>query len=241
MAAPLRTSGAAPRRPRAFASPRMIDRLSRLLLYIGVIGAVWGVTYDINGATRAGGDVEVAVQAGPEVILAATGATSEGANETVLVQSDLDFYTGIDFSSPGAPGLLVVPDNVFQMSVWESTMAEQLLNRGHFAVLGICLLLGAVLLRRLIASINQGDPFRRGNAARVAGIAGLVALNAVAQFLPSIASNMVLERVGLTGGPLSPAPIAFPFASMLITALLLVLAEVFRRGHDLAKDVDGLV
>lgn len=50
-------------------------------------------------------------------------------------------------------------------------MPEQLLARGNGAVLGLCVGLGALLLRRLLLSIAEGRPFDARNPARLAGMA----------------------------------------------------------------------
>lgn len=122
-------------------------------------------------------------------------------------------------------------------------MTEQLLSRGDIAVLGLCVGVGAVLLRRLLLSIADGRPFEPGNAARIAGIAGLIVVASLANdVLPALGSNLVLERVGLTGtdSPVFAEP-TFTLAPLLVAPLLRALAEAFRRGTELAQDVAGLV
>jgi hypothetical protein len=126
---------------------------------------------------------------------------------------------------------------------WDSTVPEQLLNRGGFAVVGLCMGVGAVWLRRVLISIAEGQPFEPGNAARIAGIGALVALASLANdILPVLGSNLVLQRLGLTGSN-SPifADVMLSLGPLLAVPFLLVLAEAFRRGAELAHDVDGLV
>jgi hypothetical protein len=125
----------------------------------------------------------------------------------------------------------------------DSTVAEWLAARGGDAVVGLCIGLGALLLRRLLLSIGAGQPFQRGNAARIAGIAGLIVVATIAAgVLPYVAAGLVLGRLGL-GGPGSPVG-AYPtisFVPLLAALFLLAFAEAFRRGTELAKDTEGLV
>ncbi len=100
-----------------------------------------------------------------------------------------------------------------------------------------------MLLRRLLLSIGAGQPFQRGNAARIAAIAGLIVVAAIAAgVLRYVAAGLVLGRLGL-GGPGSPvaAYLTISFVPLLAALFLLAFAEAFRRGTELAKDTEGLV
>ena len=57
-----------------------------------------------------------------------------------------------------------------------------------------------------------------------------------------IGSHLVLQRLGLTG-PSSPiyAEVVPSLGLLLVVPFLLVLAEAFRRGAELAKELEGLV
>jgi hypothetical protein len=59
---------------------------------------------------------------------------------------------------------------------------------------------------------------------------------------PVFGSNLVLQRLGLSGAS-SPifAEVAPSLGLLLAVPFLLALAEAFRRGAELAKDVEGLV
>jgi len=241
-------------RRRAFASPKLIRRLAGLLLWIGVIGALWGVTYDINGATQAGADVEVGVQVRAAAALEVSAGNKSDEDASILVRQETDYGSvltsdsGLGVGLPlGIPGVdaarVLLPNDGVQLIAGNSTVAEQLLSRGHLAVLGLCLLGGAVLLRRVLISVNEGRPFQPGNAGRIAGLAGLLIITAAGEFLPFLGSNLVLARLGLDGidSPLVAASPELPLISIVIVLLLLALAEAFRRGADMAQDIDGLV
>ena len=110
-------------------------------------------------------------------------------------------------------------------------------------ITGLCLLWGALVTRRLVLSISGGQPFQRGNPARVTQLAGLiVAATVAAGVLPYLASRLVLERLGLSG-PTSPLYAHFDIAAapLLVALFLLVFAQAFRRGAELAKDTEGLI
>jgi hypothetical protein len=110
-------------------------------------------------------------------------------------------------------------------------------------ITGLCLLWGALVTRRLVLSISGGQPFQRGNPARVTQLAGLiVAATVAAGVLPYLASRLVLERLGLSGpaSPLYPH-LAIAAAPLLAALFLLVFAQAFRRGAELAKDTEGLI
>jgi Protein of unknown function (DUF2975) len=242
------------RQKRAFASPGMTRNLAGTVMIVGAVAAIWGVAYDINGATQAQADVVVSVHMRPEAALEVHGTTPKGAPGTVLVKDGAEGIGPFMLTIPGIPAetsttppyntaWLEGHGHTLTMHSWGSTVPEQLLNRGGFAVVGLCMGVGAIWLRRVLISIAEGRPFQPGNAARIAGIGGLVVLASLANdILPVLGSNLVLQRLGLTG---SSSPIyaeVVPSLGLLLTVpFLLVLAEAFRRGTELAQDVEGLV
>ena len=189
---------------RAFASPGMIRTLAGAVMAVGVVAGISGVAYDLNGATQARAAVVVGVHARPGAVLQVDGTTPIGAPGTVLVKDGAEPTAPFGLTIPGIPAdtrtspgasWLEGHEDTLTLHSWGSTVPEQLLNRGGFAVVGLCMGVGAVWLRRVLISIAEGRPFQSGNAARIAGI--------------------------------------LPF--------LLALAEAFRRGAELAKEVEGLV
>ncbi|MEV0616518.1 DUF2975 domain-containing protein [Nonomuraea sp. NPDC050404] len=188
-------------------------------LWIGAIAAFWGIAYAINGATQAGAYVTVPVPLDafidPESAFAHPKQLPEGTS-------------------------LQPSGNSVDLRAWDSTILEQLLSRGDTAVTGVALGLGAVLLRRLLLSILEGEPFRKGNPSRIARLAGLVVLSGfVANFLPQIAATMVLTRVGLS--PSGIPTVHIPLLPIAAALLLLILAEAFRRGSELADDTAATI
>jgi hypothetical protein len=127
---------------------------------------------------------------------------------------------------------------------WDSTVVEQLLNRADEALLGLAALAGAVLLSRLLQSIADGQPFQPGNPRRIATIAALVAvIGTITSQLPRLATQLVLNRIDMVGAQslVSTTEPSISLSPLFYAALLLVTAECFRRGAELAHEVDGLV
>lgn len=242
----------APRKgKRAFASPGMIRNLAGIVAAVGVVAGIWGVAYDINGATQAKAEVTVAVHARPGAVLQVSGTTPAGAAGSVFVQDSSEPYAPFRLTIPGIPtDTIASPPSGLEghsdpltLRSWGSTVPEQLLSRGGVAVVGLCMGLGAIWLRRVLTSIAEGKPFQPGNAARIAGIGGLLALASLANdIIPALGSHLVLQRLGLTGSTSPIFAAVFPsLGPLLAVPFLLALAEAFRRGADLAREVDGLV
>jgi hypothetical protein len=239
-------SGAAPaaRRVRSYVSAGVVRWLASAVLFIGVIAAVGGVAYAVNGATQAGGYVDVPVKARTVAGLTVPDDPSDPRARVALRDaSGSGGAVRLDLAGKTSGSWLEADTGALTLRSFDSTVAEQLSSRGGVAVLGLCVGAGALLLRRLLLSIAQGEPFRAGNAARVAGIAGLIVVASLgAAVLPSVAAGLVLGRLGLAGsGTPVTTTFAFPYVPLVVALLLLALAEAFRHGTELARDVEGLV
>lgn len=218
-------------RSSAYVKPSTIRSLSWLIGLIGIAAAIAGPVYAVNGATQAPGAVRVPVE------LAVEAEPSDGATDG-----------RIPLEVPALPdGAAVSALNTgreLELAAGESTVAEQLLSRGDAAVLGLAVGVGAWLLRPVLDSLAAGRPFGAGHARRLAGLAGAVVVaGSVGPVLPQLGSLAVLDRLGLVG-PGSPFVMGVTFAStpaLLVGGLLLVLAEAFRQGERISRDVEGLV
>ena len=218
-------------RERAFIGHSGVELLVVLVGFIGVVGLVAGIAYSINGLThaRAGVAVPVALHPGP------------GSPE----HADLDAGQAPVAVERLPPGAQVTADaEDLTLTAWDSTLLEQLLGRADSLVLGLGVAAGAFLLVPLLRSVQRGRPFAPGNAARVGGLAVVVLVVGIGgPFLARIGSAVVLARLGLSGpgSVLTPAGLPSVLTVLLTAALLAALAEAFRRGEQLAEDVDGLV
>ncbi|GAA1286886.1 hypothetical protein Psi02_53250 [Planotetraspora silvatica] len=206
---------------RPYAGPRLIRFLAAATVVIGAASAFWGVAYAINGATQAPAYVTV----------------------PVAYKHPLDHpEPAVGLTGPRLPeGVRLRPAaGELDLTAWDSTVLEQLLARGGVAVTGVCLGVAAVLVRRVLLSVVEGEPFRAGNPARIAGLAGLVAFAGVAgAVLAHISASSVLGRLDLAGSFVTG--VSIPLEPVLVALLLLVLAEAFRHGGELAEDVVGTV
>lgn len=242
--APLHTSDHSGRR--SFVSPALLRFLADASLLIGLAAALFGIAYVINGLTRVGAPVSVAVQIRDLDRLQIQQATRPGS------ETDLPLRLQQGLSAPGMHLYVddLDHDNWLQAGTGTvilhasgSTVAEWLASRGGPAIVGLCLGIGSLLLRRLLLSIGRGHPFQRGNAARIAAIAVLIAIATLsADVLPYCAARLVLDRLGI-GGPSSPlaARLTITIAPLILALFLLAFAEAFRRGAELTADVEGLV
>ncbi len=194
---------------------------------IGIVSAVAGPVFAISGATQAPGDVRVfatfrAGHFGPDAT-----RTREDAVLTVDMLPD---------------GVWVEDDFDVTVRASDSTVTEQLLARGDLAVIGLSVGAGALLLLPVLRSIAAGEPFAHGNARRIAVVAVLVGANgALVPLLPAAATAMVLGRTGASLEGVFEQSVNFPLLPFALVAALLVVAEAFRRGEQIADDVEGLV
>ncbi|HEX5332993.1 MAG TPA: hypothetical protein VFW79_10145 [Cellulomonas sp.] len=212
-----------------------VARLAALLLLLGVAAALWGTAYAVNGMTQAPARVKV-----PVMLIAAEPQSGWG-NVPLQVPGVVvpeGWLAGAQPTGVGPSG----SDGRVTVAAWGSTRVEQLLGRGDGLVRGIGLLVGAVALQPVLRSISSGRPFARGNARRIAVVAGTVGVvGVVAPLLPRLAGRLVLERTGLAGtGAFALAP-ALSLEPLLVAALVLVVAAAFRAGETMARDMDGLV
>jgi hypothetical protein len=243
----------APRRgPRPFATPGLVRLLAAIALLVALGAPIAGVADLINGATQAHADVRVTVDVTNRAALQIPlGPTPDRERPVAVQQQERWNAPGtIRLALPDASTdptsldtSLETPLQTVTLRAWDSTVPEQLLGRADTAVLGLCVGLGAWLLRGLLLSIADANPFQPGNARRIAGIAALVVVAAIAsQVFPAMAGAMVLDRIDLgPGGPVAALGVGIGLGPILAALVLLALAEAFRRGSELARDVEGLV
>ncbi|WP_407341731.1 DUF2975 domain-containing protein [Pengzhenrongella phosphoraccumulans] len=145
---------------------------------------------------------------------------------------------------PDGARLQVAPDGL--QLVAEFTGASRwtgFLARGDAALMGLGIGACALLLVPVVNAVAAGDPFRRSNAARIGwtgAIVGVVGM--VAPMLPSFAAITVMTSFDAADGT-NPFAVVFgaSLAPIGIAALILVVAEAFRRGTQLSADTAGLV
>ena len=211
-----------------YVGPRTSRVIAGLLLFAGVVAAVSGVGFAINGATQAPATVTVPIS------LEADDGAPRGP---VSVSVD-----GVVV--PDGARLQVAPDGL--QLVAEFTGASRwtgFLARGDAALMGLGIGACALLLVPVVNAVEAGDPFRRSNAARIGwtgAIVGVVGM--VAPMLPNFAALAVSTSFDSTDGA-NPFAVVFGvgLAPIGIAALIFVVAEAFRRGTQISADTAGLV
>lgn len=227
----------------SYVRPGLVHVLAQALAAVGLVALVVGPAYAINAATQAPATVRVQVQVDPTSTegrqLHAARRLSVPPTATGGRAPEHVRLTAVD---------LVTPDDgqgyAAQLSAWDSTRTEQLLSRGHLALIGIGLSLVALLLRPVLTSIAAARPFGAANARRLAQLAVVtVVVTHLAPLLPTLAAGQVLGRLGLDGpgSPLHVVPWFHLGAWDLVALLTLVLAEAFRQGERSERELDGLV
>jgi len=211
-----------------YVGPRTSRAIAGLLLFAGLVAAVGGVGYAINGATQAPATVTVPINieedgrslAGPVPVSADGVVVPDGAR---LQATD------------GGLQLVAEPAHA---SRWTGFLA-----RGDTALIGLGFGACALLLAPVVNSVAAGDPFRRSNAARIGwtgGIVGVVGM--IAPSLPYFAALTVFSGFDAADGA-NPFAVGFVFdlAPVGLAALIFVVAEAFRRGTQISADAAGLV
>ena len=198
-----------------------IETAARLLRGVGIVWVVAALAYVINGATQATAGVEIEIRP-------LEGST---ALEDALVLPE------------GTSGVVVDNEAIsnITLSIWDSTILEQVLARLNHLIAGLAVLAAAVLINKIMRSVAAGDPFAPGNAGRFRLLAIIVGAYAILHSIPgAVASSLALARAGLTAD-LAPSLNLDPFGIIVIPFGLLVLAEAFRRGGQLRADTEGLI
>ena len=212
---------------RAYLSSSWTSLVGGLVLLAGAAALVGSIAFWVNGLTVAGSYVTVNVAVQPAAY------DPDGSDPDVVVLPARGLPPG---------SALVVPTDTVSLRAWDSTRGEQALARLDVVVVGVGVAVAAWLLHPVLRGLERGQPFARGNARRMAGIALVIA--AVGVLVPvcrGLASSAVLARLDLA----DPAPVSattmFDLWPLLVAVLVLAVAEAFRRGEQLHDDVEGLV
>jgi hypothetical protein len=217
---------------RTYLSTGAATLVTLLIAVVGVVALVGSIAYWVNGLTQAGADVSVAVQVQRPLAQAWNGPEAGWEPDAVVLPR-----AGL----PDGVRLRVDPRSV-ELQAWDSTLAEQALARADVLVLGLGVALASWLLRPVLRGLERGEPFRVGSARRIAGIALVIAVVALlAPTLDAVAAAEVLARLDLGDPALVTWTWSLPLVPLVVAALVLAVAESFRRGERLSEDIEGLV
>jgi hypothetical protein len=193
--------------------------LAGLVMVLGIALAVVGVVLLVNQLTQPGGSIVVTVD--------------DAAVEAIPRLP----------SAPGdAPVALALGDSP-RLLVAELPAPLRGVTEAPALLSGVLALVGAWLLRGVLREVAAGRPFADGVAERVGGLAGVAV---VAAFVPtaveSLASVLVLEHTGLADASgIGVTLLSVDLGSLLLAAVLVVVAAVVRHGGELARETEGLV
>ncbi|GLY31771.1 DUF2975 domain-containing protein [Kineosporia sp. NBRC 101731] len=226
-----------------YVSPTMLRVITWIMLAVGAVSAVVAIVLlvaSVTGSPRTQ-DVPVQLTDGASTERA-TGYVAERATESGGDPGSSS-ATGAHTRQAGRSSFTAGNDGPV-LSAADPTRPERLLNNGGAILLGATVAVGTLLLRPVLTSIAAGRPFGSGNSSRLNLLAAVTGSAAVlVPLLPQFAALLTLDRLGLfgTGSPfvmglgLSLAPVVG------LSVLLVVLAEAFRQGEKLHRDVEGLV
>ncbi|MXO65425.1 DUF2975 domain-containing protein [Altererythrobacter endophyticus] len=163
----------------------------------------------------------------------------------------LIFFTAL-FAFAGIAVLLGVPALLIFQSDILAELAADGKNVPTALIPGIALLLGFVallmglmvyfllLLRRIVLSVGEGDPFIPENARRLSRM-GWTALIGQLVTIPVGALGTWIARIAADSGRNADVDLSFPGGGLLLILTLFILARVFRQGAEMRDDLEGTV
>lgn len=205
-----------------------------VLVVAGLVGAVWGVAYWVNGMTQAPATVKVQV--------GVTGA--DGGSGWGNAQVDVAGVAVPDGWFAGARPVAPYSgaDGVLTLAAWDSTVLEQAAARAGGLVAGLGVLVGALALRPVLRGIGEGRPFARGTARRLTVVAVTIGVAGVlASWLPGWAGVLVLHRTGLADTDRFLTAPTLDGTPLLVGLVVLLVAGAFRVGERHAREIETLV
>ncbi len=147
-----------------------------------------------------------------------------------------------------APFVVIFQDRISVEIVKEVPTAPAPEIIGAILLVLVCaaILLGVLfrifqLLKRIVATVGEGDPFVPANAARLTQMAWL-ALGAQLATIPVTAMGLWLDEVS-EGGAHGDIHLGggIDFGGLLLMLILFILARVFRKGAEMRDELEGTV
>ena len=169
--------------------------------------------------------------------------TGGDVNVVTEVNGPLPRVSGLYNGHPPVPSQasLARTSDVVQLQVQDLPTQLRLLAAAPAAWASLAVLAACWMLFGLLRSIGEGRPFADANVRRLHVLSGLVIVGVLgANLLEKWAATAVLTELGLDGSALTSPPV-FALAPFLIALLILAVAEAFRHGRALQRDVSGLV
>lgn len=221
------------------------------LVVLGFIASVVGIRAKKSGSTSAALDVAASVSFG-WVVLCVLGALFVGwqtlLSSTVTIQGDIGLANAFwerDATADALPALVrayptaaSIDIDGLPLGIRMLLFTTGLLNLALVAV-------PAVVIRVIAVRAAAGDPFAPRVAKTLWGASIFVMIAGVIRdLLDPIGQALAAQAVWTEGGPLAEGPFfqltvqIWPFAAALVLA---ALAAVFRHGHRLQRETEGLI
>ncbi|MBA3652840.1 MAG: DUF2975 domain-containing protein [Actinobacteria bacterium] len=191
------------------ASTRFLTRLSTLVLVAAIAFGGFGLVGAVFGFGLSGHDVGVHTEV--------PGSRLSGLPKGAMPPDNVDVIVRVRHASAGQIRLLAARD-----------LAP-----------GLVLIAAIWLLRGLLVSVREGDPFNEHNVNRLRTLAVVVLAGVpLAAFVSSVFAGELADSAGLKG---AGTHVPFPGNAVVGGLALFVLAEVFAAGVRLRADLDGTV
>jgi hypothetical protein len=151
-----------------------------------------------------------------------------------------DTSDGTRDAATGLPPVELAPWQSMELTFWAPTWPDRLGFAGPQLAAQAVILLVLWLLWRIIRTVSTAEVFTPANARRMVGIGLAVAVGGSAvQLLGYAAHKGILARSAAAG--IVDITFSFSYLPLVIGAIVLLLAEVFRQGVRLRAEVDGLI
>jgi hypothetical protein len=166
-----------------------------------------------------------------------------------LTLSQPDADPRITAASPGITAITLHKDCYHDARISEQvvsfedgTLTRKLLQTLHnLAYIGVILFI-TWQLKRLFESLAGDQPFHRQNASRIKEIAFAVVFLVFFNVVETLLSRLYTgATITLAGAKLDWYDYSFDGETLLLGVLLLIIAEVFRRGTDYQADSESIV
>jgi hypothetical protein len=144
------------------------------------------------------------------------------------------------------PAVLIFQGEVLAQLAEQDISADGQMIAGLMALLaGIAALAGLgiyflVLLRRIVNSVGEGDPFAPVNADRLT-LMGWIAVISELASIPIAALGAWIEGIGGEANDSLTFDVSFDGGGIGLILVLFILARVFRKGAEMREDLEGTV
>jgi len=216
------STGAAAQGDERSLRPRLVRVVSGLLGLCATVCGVAAVAVPVNQLTQPGAELSVKLAiTDPDRTAAAVRALAKVPDGTYL----------------NTPLTTTFPFHISELP-WHLRLLSELPASLHW----LCLAIGSLLVLRILDSFVDGSPFDVRNPRRVTWLAAAVAVANLVPLVEVGTTQTVLRFAGATGSLLPSPTVEGPLLWALIgSVVLLGLAETFRSGGRLTRDVEGLV